>query len=112
MKQKAFKFLVLILISSSSFASSKKQVAEGFYSLTGRDIDGKTVELSKYVGKVSLVVNTASRCGLTPQYEGLQKLQSKYQSKGFTVLGFPSNDFLGQEPGVNAEIKLFCEKKL
>ena len=72
-------------------------------------IDGKPVELSAYAGKVLLVVNVASKCGLTPHYTGLQRLQDKYAERGFTVLGFPCNQFMGQEPGTDAEIKAFCE---
>lgn len=76
-----------------------------------RDIDGKDVKLKKYKGNVLLVVNTASKCGYTPQYEAMQATFSKYQSKGFYVLGFPANNFGGQEPGTAAEIKEFCETK-
>lgn len=75
------------------------------------DIDGKEVKLKKYKGNVLLVVNTASQCGYTPQYEGLQKTFAKYQSQGFYVLGFPANDFKGQEPGSNEQIKEFCTTK-
>ncbi len=64
--------------------------------------------LADYEGKAVLVVNTASRCGLTPQYEGLEALQKKYEAKGFAVLAFPANDFMWQEPGTNAEIQEFC----
>jgi glutathione peroxidase len=84
--------------------------AANLYAEIATDMDGKPAPLAKFAGKVALVVNTASRCGLTSQYEGLQKLQAKYEAKGFVVLGFPSNDFFGQEPGSNQEIKLFCEK--
>jgi len=71
-------------------------------------LNGKPVSLSAYAGKVVLAVNTASKCGLTPQYEGLQKLYDKYSSKGLTVLGFPSNQFFHQEPGSAEEIESFC----
>jgi glutathione peroxidase len=74
-----------------------------------KTIDGKEASLSDYKGKAVLIVNTASECGYTPQYAGLEALYEKYKSRGFTVLGFPSNDFGAQEPGSNAEIKKFCE---
>ncbi|HSH17616.1 MAG TPA: glutathione peroxidase [Verrucomicrobiae bacterium] len=73
-----------------------------------KDIDGKATSLKAYQGKVMLVVNVASRCGFTPQYKGLEALHRKFKEQGFTVLGFPSNDFGGQEPGTTAEIKEFC----
>ncbi len=76
-----------------------------------RDIDGKDVKLSKYKGNVLLVVNVASKCGYTPQYEGLQATYTKYKDKGFYVLGFPANNFGGQEPGTETEIKEFCTSK-
>ena len=78
------------------------------YEFTMKDIDGKDVKLDTYKGKVSLVVNTASKCGLTPQYEGLQALYDKYKDRGFVILGFPANNFMGQEPGTEKEIKDFC----
>ncbi len=81
----------------------------GFFSLKAKGIDGKEVDLSVYRGKVVMVVNTASRCGYTGQYKELQQLQAQYEKRGFTVLGFPSNDFAGQEPGTNEQIKSFCE---
>lgn len=71
-------------------------------------LDGTPSALSEWSGKVLLVVNTASKCGHTPQYEGLQKLHAKYSPRGFAVLGFPSNDFGGQEPGTSQEIATFC----
>lgn len=78
------------------------------YEFTMKDIDGKDVKLDTYKGKVVMIVNTASRCGNTPQYEGLQKIYDKYKDKGFVVLGFPANNFMGQEPGSDEEIKEFC----
>ena len=76
-----------------------------------KNIDGKEVALKKYKGDVFLIVNTASKCGYTPQYEGLQKIYDKYKSQGFDVLGFPANNFGNQESGTEAEIKEFCESK-
>jgi len=74
-----------------------------------KTIDGKEASLADYKGKALLIVNTASECGYTPQYAGLEALYEKYKNRGFAVLGFPSNDFGAQEPGTNAEIKKFCE---
>jgi len=79
-----------------------------FYDLKTMTLDGKTADLTQYRGKVSLVVNVASKCGYTPQYEGLENLQREMKGKGFNVLGFPSNDFGGQEPGSAREIAEFC----
>jgi glutathione peroxidase len=81
------------------------------YDIKVKTIDGKEVSLSDYKGKVLLIVNVASKCGYTPQYEGLQKVYEKYKDKGFEILGFPCNDFGGQEPGSNEEIKEFCSTK-
>jgi glutathione peroxidase len=81
------------------------------YQFTLPDIDGKPVSLESYRGKVLLLVNTASKCGFTPQYEGLEKLSKTYRDRGLVVLGFPANNFRQQEPGTNAEIKSFCSTK-
>jgi glutathione peroxidase len=85
--------------------------AAPIYEIPVKDIDGKSTSLAPYKGKVLLVVNVASKCGYTPQYEGLEAIQKKYQSKGFEVLGFPCNQFGSQEPGTNEEIKQFCSSK-
>jgi glutathione peroxidase len=76
-----------------------------------QDIDGKTVDLSQYKGEVLLIVNTASQCGYTPQYQGLEAIYEKYKANGFEVLAFPANEFGRQEPGTNPEIKSFCTSK-
>ena len=80
----------------------------GIYDITVKDIDGSDVSLANYKGKVLLIVNVASKCGLTPQYEGLEALYQKYKDQGLEILGFPCNQFLGQEPGTNEEIQSFC----
>jgi glutathione peroxidase len=87
------------------------ETAQSPLDFTMKDIDGKDVALSKYKGKVVLIVNVASKCGLTPQYEQLQQLHDKYKDKGLAILAFPANNFMGQEPGTNAEIKEFCQTK-
>lgn len=81
---------------------------ESIYSFQARTIDGTVKNLSDYKGNALLIVNTASKCGFTPQYEGLEKLYKSYSSKGFQILGFPCNQFGGQEPGDENEIKNFC----
>ena len=78
------------------------------YSFTLKTIDGKDQPLSVYHGKTLLLVNVASKCGFTPQYQGLEALYQKYKERGFVILGFPANNFMGQEPGTNEEIKSFC----
>ncbi len=93
--------------SSASSARKEKSVLE----FTMRDIDGKDVNLAEYKGKVILFVNVASRCGNTPQYEGLERVYGKYKDQGFVILGFPANNFMGQEPGTDKEIKEFCTLK-
>jgi len=82
--------------------------AQSFYDFNASSIEGKNISMSSYKGKVILVVNTASQCQFTPQYEGLQKLYSKHKDKGFIILGFPSNQFREQEPASNKEIHFFC----
>jgi glutathione peroxidase len=86
-------------------------MAPGVLDFTMKNIDGADVPLSTYRGKVVLIVNTASKCGYTYQYEGLEKLYQTYSAKGLVVLGFPANNFMGQEPGTDEEIKNFCSLK-
>lgn len=95
----------------SIIAANPPKKAKTIYDFTVKDIDGNDVKLKKYKGKVALVVNVASKCGYTPQYEGLQAIYQKYKDQGFVILGFPANNFREQEPGTNAEIKEFCESK-
>jgi len=101
-------FLILFIFGFSLLAFNSDQ--NSIYSYTVESIDGKKVSLESYKGKVILVVNVASKCGYTPQYEDLQALYEKYNTKGLEILGFPSNDFMGQEPGSNEEISSFCKK--
>lgn len=81
------------------------------YDFSLKAIDGKQVPLSNFKGQVMLMVNVASQCGYTPQYEGLEKLYETYKSQGFVITGFPANNFGGQEPGTDVEIQTFCKSK-
>lgn len=115
--------VVLILLSVVAFAAAYSMgiifdpspvdppKEKSMYEFSMKNIDGQDVKLNAYKGKVVMIVNTASRCGLTPQYEGLQALYDKYKDKGFVILGFPANNFMGQEPGTEKEIKEFCTLK-
>lgn len=93
---------------SEGTAEPKTPVSQHLYSFELADIDGKPVALSRFRGKVLLLVNVASKCGFTKQYEGLEALYEKYRDRGLEVLAFPANNFGGQEPGTNAQIKEFC----
>jgi glutathione peroxidase len=104
-------FNVSSLFSDKSAQADTPTTERSVLDFTMRSIDEKEVPLSTYRGKVLLIVNVASRCGNTKQYESLQKLYDTYRERGFEVLGFPANNFLGQEPGTNAEIKEFCSTK-
>jgi len=107
----------LLALASASDAqqgsppSAKKEMPvaqDSLYQLTTKTLEGQPAELRAYAGKVALVVNVASQCGYTPQYAGLEKLYEDLKGRGFVVLGFPSNDFGGQEPGTATEIRQFC----
>jgi len=107
MKKILISLLVIALILP---VAAQKQTAQ-FYTFKSKSLDGKEVSMQSYKGKVVLIVNTASKCGFTPQYEGLETLYKKYQSKGLVILGFPCNQFAGQEPGNSEEIAKFCSLK-
>ncbi len=102
---------LLILASALSLQMVSAWAESSLYSVPLKDIDGKETSLKPYKGKVVLVVNVASKCGYTPQYTGLEALYRKYKDKGLVVAGFPCNQFGGQEPGTNEEIKQFCSSK-
>src|SRR5512138_3542279 len=108
--------LALVALSSLSFAAAERAASGGavkassFYSLKTTTLENEPADLAQYAGKVTLVVNVASQCGFTPQYKGLEALHEELAPKGFSVLGFPSNDFGGQEPGEAQEIRSFCQK--
>ena len=101
-------FALLIAISLMTTLSVR---AGSIYDIPVKDIDGKATNLSVYKGKVMLIVNVASHCGYTPQYTALEATYKRYIDKGFAILGFPCNQFGGQEPGSNEEIKQFCSSK-
>jgi glutathione peroxidase len=104
-----FLFIFSLIIFAKNDSGSKG--GDNVKDLVVKDMDGKEVKLSDYRGKVLLIVNVASKCGFTPQYKGLETIYEKYKDKGFEILAFPCNDFGGQEPGTNEEIKEFCETK-
>lgn len=96
------KLLLFLLSMTIAFADTS------IYDFKVKTIEGETVKLEKYKDKVMLIVNVASKCGFTPQYEGLENLHKKYSKQGLALLGFPCNQFLSQEPGTNKEIASFC----
>ena len=99
---------ILLLSVLSVFTINGQEKNMNFYDFSAKSLQGKDISLKTYEGKVVLVVNVASKCGFTPQYEGLEALYKKYSSKGLVILGFPCNQFAGQEPGSSEEIAKFC----
>jgi glutathione peroxidase len=97
-------------LSAAGQAAPGAAMSDSLYSFKTTTLQGKPADLAQYAGKVTLVVNVASACGYTPQYKGLQALHQELSGKGFNVLGFPSNEFGGQEPGSAEEIQTFCER--
>jgi glutathione peroxidase len=117
--RKGLAFMCLSLLAGGASAETKNPGAQTvtvdkdfdkIWEVPLKTLDGKPATLAEYKGKTILLVNVASKCGLTPQYEQLEALQKKYEGKGFTVLGFPCNQFAGQEPGSAEEIHEFCSK--
>lgn len=98
----------LLILFIVAFFTVSAAAQTNFFDLKTKTIDGESIDLKAYKGKKIMVVNVASKCGLTPQYEKLQALYDKYKSKGFLIIAFPANNFLSQEPGSNSEIKQFC----
>lgn len=105
------KYWQSLALTITFFAGGTVLAADSIYEFKMKSIDGKEVDLSEYKGKVLLVVNVASECGLTGQYEQLQALHEKYGEKGLVVIGFPCNQFGGQEPGTEKDIQKFCSDK-
>ena len=102
-------FFTFLLIKIN-YAQNSTQMNQTIYQFSIEDINGDSFNFSNLKGKKIMIVNTASKCGLTPQYEKLQKLYEKYKDDNFVIIGFPANNFLSQEPGTNDEIEAFCKK--
>jgi glutathione peroxidase len=100
----------ILFLALALFQMTAVQSQESFYEFTVKDIDGNDFSFSQLKGKKVLIVNTASRCGFTPQYADLEKFYEDHKDKNFIIIGFPANNFLGQEPGTDQEIKAFCQK--
>jgi glutathione peroxidase len=100
--------IFISILSVFSLHAQESKTSENFYQFKAKSLKGKEISMKKYEGKVVLIVNTASKCGFTPQYKGLEELYKKYSDKGLVILGFPCNQFANQEPGTEAEIGEFC----
>ena len=106
MKQSIFLFAITLLMTITMEAQTKQSI----HQFKVKDLNGKTFDFASLKGKKILVVNTASKCGYTPQYEQLEAIYKKFKGENFVIVGFPANNFLWQEPGTNAEIATFCQK--
>ena len=104
--KKIFPLLAIFLITTFSYAQKEQSV----YDFTVLDIEGNSFSFANLKGKKIMIVNTASKCGLTPQYKDLQALHERYKDSNFVIVGFPANNFMSQEPGTNEDIAQFCEK--
>ena len=102
--------VILLFLTNGLLSQNKNLMEKTIYRFKVKDIDGKVFDFESLRGKKIMIVNTASKCGLTSQYKGLQKLYERFKSSGFVIVGFPANNFLWQEPGSNKEISVFCEK--
>ena len=102
--------VILFFLTNGLLGQNENLMDKTIYQFKVKDIDGKVFDFESLRGKKIMIVNTASKCGLTPQYKGLQKLYDRFKSSGFVIIGFPANNFLWQEPGSNKEISVFCEK--
>ena len=109
MINKNYLSILIILIMFNFFQKADAKYAKKFFDLDIKNISGEELNLSQFRGKIILLVNVASKCGFTKQYSGLQELYEKYKKKGLVIIGIPSNQFGGQEPGSNNDIKKFCE---
>src|ERR1035437_4550793 len=109
--KKSIILLCLIFFALFTVNAKAKKTTENFYQFKAKPLEEKRISMKEYKGKVVLIVNTASKCGFTPQYEGLEALYKKFKDKGLVILGFPCNQFGGQEPGDAAEISSFCSLK-
>jgi glutathione peroxidase len=107
MKTILLAILSFVMITTTDTNENKK---ESIHQFKVKDINGKSFEFSSLKGKKVMIVNTASKCGLTPQYEKLEALYQKYKNDNFIIIGFPANNFMGQEPGSDQEISSFCQK--
>jgi glutathione peroxidase len=110
MKRLIIILLTIGLVFPAFGQDSENLKNKNFHDFTVKNIDGEEIHLSKFEGKKVLVVNTASKCGFTPQYEGLQQIYEQYGPDNFVIVGFPANNFANQEPGSNSEIQQFCQK--